>query len=89
MYSLPAPENEAEQWELAYQRRLFSVAAEKVRTVVEESTWQAFWQTAVDGQPAREVAEALGMSVGAVYVAKSRVVARIKQHIIRIEGSET
>jgi RNA polymerase sigma-70 factor (ECF subfamily) len=89
MHSLPVGEDETEQWELAYERQLFLVAAEKVRTAVDASTWQAFWQTAVDGRPAREVAESLGMSVGAVYVAKSRVVARIKQHIIYIEGQET
>ena len=61
----------------------------KRETAVDEATWQAFWRTAVDGQPARDVAEALQMSVGAVYVAKSRVVARIKQHVAEIEGNET
>jgi RNA polymerase sigma-70 factor (ECF subfamily) len=35
--------------------------------------WQAFWLTAIEGQPAKEVAEKLGMSIAAVYVAKKRV----------------
>jgi RNA polymerase sigma-70 factor (ECF subfamily) len=86
LQSLPAAEDEVRQWELAYQRRLFSVAADEVRATVDSSTWQAFWQTAVDGLSGREVAETLGISVGAVYVAKSRVVARIKQYISQIEG---
>lgn len=87
MHEIPA-EDEADRWEHEYQRQLFSMAAEKVRAVVDDSTWQAFWRTAVDGQSARDVAEALGMSQGAVYVAKSRVVARMKQHVIDIEGNQ-
>ena len=81
-------EDEAHRWEQEYQQQLFSMAAEKVRAVVDDSTWQAFWQTAIDGRAAREVAQALGMSEGAVYVAKSRVVARIKKHVNRIEGNQ-
>jgi RNA polymerase sigma-70 factor (ECF subfamily) len=88
IHAIPAAEDEAGQWEREYQQRLFSVAADKVRPVVGDSTWQAFWQTAVDGRPARDVARDLNMSVGAVYVAKSRVVARIKQHVTEIEGNQ-
>ena len=44
-------------------------------------TWQAFWRTAVEGRSPREVAEALGLSVGAVYIAKSRVLARLKEQV--------
>ena len=45
------------------------------------ATWQAFWQTAVEGRPPAEVAAELGLSVGAVYVARSRVLARLKRRI--------
>lgn len=86
--NVPDAEDEAERWEQEYQRQLFAVAAEKVRAVVDDSTWQAFWQTAIDGRPARDVAQALGMSEGTVYVAKSRVVARIKKHVHEIEGNQ-
>jgi RNA polymerase sigma factor (sigma-70 family) len=88
LQAIPAADEESERWDREYQRRLFSIAAEKTRAAVDEATWQAFWRTAVDGQPARDVAEALQMSVGAFYVAKSRVVARIKQHVSEIEGNE-
>ena len=44
----------------------------------EPRTWQAFWQTAVDGRAAADVAEVLGMSAGAVRVAKSRVLHRLR-----------
>lgn len=88
MHEVPDTDDEADRWEREYQRRLFSLAADKVRAVVDESTWQAFWQTAVDGRTARDVGESLGMSEGAVYVAKSRVVARIKKHVNEIEGNQ-
>ena len=41
--------------------------------------WQAFWRTAVDGVPAAEVAEELNYSTAAVYQAKSRVLARLRE----------
>ncbi len=44
-------------------------------------TWQAFWQTAVERRAPRAVADELGVSVGAVYIARSRILARIKEQI--------
>jgi len=77
-----APESEEEVlWEQEYQQRLFDSAAEQVRGHFQDRTWQAFWQTAVEGRSPREVAEALGLSVGAVYIAKSRVLARLKEQV--------
>src|SRR5438067_7207439 len=76
----PGPD-EAVLWEQEYQQRLFDWAAEQVRGHFQDRTWQAFWQTAVEGRAPREVAEALGLSVGAVYIAKSRVLARLKEQV--------
>ncbi len=45
------------------------------------TTWQAFWQTAVEGESGAAVAAELGLSVGAVYVARSRVLARLTEQI--------
>jgi RNA polymerase sigma-70 factor (ECF subfamily) len=47
----------------------------------ETSTWKACWETAFRGRNAAEVAEALGMSVGAVYVARSRVLRRLREEL--------
>lgn len=71
-------EDDEAVWNQKYQKRLFHWAAEKARRHFRESTWQAFWRTAVEGQEVRDVAASLGLSVGAVYVAKSRVLARIQ-----------
>jgi RNA polymerase sigma factor (sigma-70 family) len=80
----PADGPEAE-WDREYERRLFQWAAEQVKSAVQEQTWQAFWQTAVEGKTGLDVARALGMSVAAVYVAKSRVMARLQEHVRRLQ----
>jgi RNA polymerase sigma-70 factor (ECF subfamily) len=82
----PAPDSDADSlWEQEYQRRLFTWAADIVRGDFQPATWQAFWRTAVDGQDPREVAQQLGLSPGSVYVAKSRVLARIREQIQQVE----
>lgn len=82
----PAPEDDAEElWDLEYQRRLLAWAAAQVRGTIQDSTWQAFWLTAVEGKSGKEVAGRLGMTVAAVYLAKSRVMARLKEQIRHLE----
>jgi RNA polymerase sigma-70 factor (ECF subfamily) len=80
----PADGPEAE-WDREYERRLFGWAAEQVKGAVQETTWQAFWQTAVEGKGGQEVAQSLGLTVAAVYLAKSRVMARLKEQIRQLQ----
>jgi RNA polymerase sigma factor (sigma-70 family) len=75
--------------EFEYRRRLFQVAARGIEAEFMAATWQAFWQTAVESQPVVRVAERLEMSVGAVYIARSRVLARLRQRVQQIAGEET
>src|SRR4051794_25151284 len=77
----PAPDGAEAEWEAEWERRLFGWACERVRRDVTDSTWQAFWRTAVDGRPGKEVAADLGMSVAAVYLARSRVLARLQEWV--------
>jgi RNA polymerase sigma-70 factor (ECF subfamily) len=85
----PAPDPSASAlFEIEYQRRVFQWAAEDVRTEFTPTTWQAFWQTAVEDRAANEVALDLGLSVGAVYIARSRVLARLKRRIEKL-GEDT
>jgi RNA polymerase sigma-70 factor (ECF subfamily) len=74
-------EKAAESWDQEYEQRLFAWAAEQLRGSFQDSTWQAFWRTAVEGRNAQVVSEELGISVGAVYIAKSRVLARLREQI--------
>jgi RNA polymerase sigma-70 factor (ECF subfamily) len=67
--------------ELEFRRSLFRWAAERVRSEFREATWMAFWQTMVEGQQIPVVASALGMSIGSIYAARSRIVRRIKYEI--------
>jgi RNA polymerase sigma factor (sigma-70 family) len=79
---------ETVEWEREYQNSLLAWAAEQVRPQVQETTWQAFWQTAVEGKSGKEVARALGLTVAAVYLAKSRVVARLQALIKEVQEEE-
>jgi RNA polymerase sigma-70 factor (ECF subfamily) len=73
-------------WEREYRWNLFQWAADKVRVEFREPTWQAFWRTAVLATGVDQVARDLGLSPGAVYVARSRVTARIRQEIEAVQG---
>jgi RNA polymerase sigma-70 factor (ECF subfamily) len=77
----PAPEPPEADWDREYERRVFAWAAERVRVDFRPSTWQAFWLTAVEGLSGEEAAEKLDMSIGAVQVARSRVLARLKETV--------
>ncbi|HEY2841688.1 MAG TPA: sigma-70 family RNA polymerase sigma factor [Pirellulales bacterium] len=86
--NLPDSGDGADVWELEYQRRLAAMAMEQVRTEFQENTWQAFSLTAVDGLSAAEVARRLSMTPGAIYVAKSRVLARLKEQVETLRRQE-
>ena len=53
-------------------------ALDLIRRDFEPRTWSAFWQTAVEGRAAADVAADLNMTPGAVRVAKSRVLQRLR-----------
>lgn len=73
--------DEQARWEEDYRQRLFDWAAEKARAEFQPATWDAFWKTAVDSVSVKDVAGQLGISIGAVYIARSRVIARIRELI--------
>lgn len=52
-----------------------------IRAEFENRTWSAFWRTTVDGVAPAAVADELGMSLAAVYMAKSRVARRLRQEL--------
>jgi RNA polymerase sigma-70 factor, ECF subfamily len=82
MAQLPAPHPADEDGDVAAaERGLFHRALELIRGEFEERTWQAFWRTTVAGQVPKDVAADLGMSPGAVRVAKSRVLHRLREEL--------
>ncbi len=79
LHQCPSPPGDETQWETEWERRLVGWACEQIRGAVTEATWQAFWRTAIEGQPGKRVAADLGLSLAAVYHARSRVLARLKE----------
>jgi RNA polymerase sigma-70 factor (ECF subfamily) len=74
----PVPPRQAEEWQTEWEQRVFAWACAEVRRDVSDVTWQAFWKSAIEDQPGKMVAAELGLSVAAVYLAHSRVLARLK-----------
>ena len=74
------------EWNHEYRLRMFHWAAETVRGEFRAPTWEAFWQTAVLNRPVGDVARGLGLSEGAVYIARSRVIARLRAHVEAATG---
>ena len=66
-------------------RVMFQRAAEQVRAEVQPATWQAFWETGVVGASPADAAKKLGMTSGAVRVAKCRVQARLRAVVAELE----
>lgn len=62
-----------------HRQQLFRWAAGKVRSRTGENNWIAFWRTAVEDQSIADVAAQLGISEGAVYVARCRILKRIRE----------
>jgi RNA polymerase sigma-70 factor, ECF subfamily len=56
-------------------------AADQIRPEFSAMTWRLFWETAVEGRPVAEVAEATERSTGAVYMARFRVLQRLKEKV--------
>jgi RNA polymerase sigma-70 factor (ECF subfamily) len=79
-------EDQLALWEQEYEGRLFAWAAGQVRGDVQDSTWRAFWLTAVEGKSGKEAAAMLGLTAAAVYLAKRRVMNRLKDEIRRLQG---
>jgi RNA polymerase sigma-70 factor (ECF subfamily) len=82
----PDTAQDQEYWDREYQWSLFQWAAGKVRPEFREATWQAFWLTAVQGKEVEAVTAQLELSAGAVYIARCRIMARIREVIQTVEG---
>ena len=85
--NLPEPEHRTiEAFDEGYRDSVFQWAAECVRKEFRDSVWLAFWRTCVLREPITEVAEELGMTTGYVYVARSRIIARLKKTVEEFEA---
>jgi RNA polymerase sigma-70 factor (ECF subfamily) len=75
------PQPAADLDEVEFQQQLTVRALQLMQAEFQPSTWRACWETVVCGRPAAEVAHELGISVNAVYLARSRVLRRLRQEL--------
>jgi len=57
-----------------------------IRVEFENRTWEVFWQIVVDGRSPADVSAAMGLSLPAVYKAKSRVLRRLREELGGLEA---
>lgn len=78
LHGLPDRDEAASEFEIEAQREIVRVASERIRAEFTAETWAIFWQTAIEGVPIADVANAMRRSPGSIYVARHRVVARLQ-----------
>lgn len=81
--SVEAREDLLQKIEAEFDLEQFERAMVAVQARVEPATWEAFRQTALEGQPAVEVAKRLGKLVATVYVCRSNVQKMLQEEISR------
>src|SRR5262249_31241340 len=77
----PAVDSNALFEETEYRQRLVSRALELLQPDFQPVTWKAFWEHGVAARPAATDAAELGISTGAVYSAKFRVMDRLRKEL--------
>ena len=82
------PCDDEARWNEEHRWCLFDWATRKVESEFSDTTWQAFVLTALKSRKPAEVASQLEISVGAVYIARSRVIKRVRD-VIRIAELES
>ena len=76
------PSVEDSRWfDLEHRRQVFHWAATKIKGLFKDKTWEAFWLTSVENRSVKQVADELGLTTGAVYIARSRVISKLKQKV--------
>lgn len=70
-------EEDSREFQIEYERQLFNWAAAQVQSSFKPLNWNAFWLTTVDGVSIDTAAKRLKISKGTIYVARSRVMAKI------------
>ena len=67
--------------EQEYRDYLSSAALKLMKKHFSQTTWQACWEHVANGKPAPQVAQDLGISTNAVYLARGRVLKRLREEL--------
>jgi RNA polymerase sigma-70 factor (ECF subfamily) len=79
-------DSSAEDAAMSERALLVRRALELVRPEFQERSWTAAWRVVVEGESPADVATALGLTAGAVYTAKSRVLGRLRELLSDLLG---
>jgi RNA polymerase sigma-70 factor (ECF subfamily) len=82
---LTSPDSLAEATDAEYRRYLLGRVMQLVRNDFPERTWRIFERVAMEGRPGTDVAREFGVSVNAVYLARSRVLARLREELAGLD----
>lgn len=69
----------SQAWDREHNLFVTKALLEILRPSFEEKTWTAFERFALQGESAASVAAALGMSANAVFIAKSKILSRLRE----------
>lgn len=67
------------RWDEEHSQYLLDLMLNRIRSEFREASWQAFTKTAIEKQSPQVAAEQIGISVNAVFVAKSKVLKRLRE----------
>jgi len=68
-------------WDREHDQHVAAALMRRVQRDFAPATWQAFRRHVLEGEPAAQVAEALGLSLNSVLLARSRVLKRLRQEL--------
>lgn len=81
LYQVVEQTEESDAFRLELRRSFFRQAMEVVRPEFAPATWELFWETEIANRSPSDVASAFGKSVGSVYVARCRVIKRLREYV--------
>lgn len=80
----PDPRETTTEIFIEARKELIRWASEQIRPEFSEATWRVFWLTAIEGVAITEVAKSTGRTAGALYVARYRVMTRLKEKVAEV-----
>ncbi len=88
LYTVEAREDLLDRLNTAFDREVLEEAIACVRSRLEPQRFRPFDLVAIQGRKPADAARELGMTVGAVWTAKSRVQAMVRAEICKLRGTE-
>jgi RNA polymerase sigma-70 factor (ECF subfamily) len=89
LHTLPAREDLVAHLEEQFDQEVLEEATARVRLRVDPANWESFRLVAIEGLSGAEAARQLNRTVAAVFKARTRVQAMLRDEVARLEGGES